>query len=104
MNINIKNDLWHYLAESTRPIVMYGMGNGADKIIAVCEKYGIELVSALAFNSADRVKMVAKDAKELIYILSSSEEEMNAKANGMLVKYGAMADEIFNTVKAGFGQ
>lgn len=43
MNINIKNDLWHYLAESTRPIVMYGMGNGAEKIIAVCEKYGIEI-------------------------------------------------------------
>ena len=30
-------------------------------------------------------------------------EEMNAKANAMLNKYGAMADEIFNTVKAGFG-
>ena len=30
-------------------------------------------------------------------------EEMNAKALGMLDKYGAMADEIFNTVKAGFG-
>ena len=31
-------------------------------------------------------------------------EEMNAKANGMLTKYCALADEIFNTVKAGFGQ
>ena len=31
-------------------------------------------------------------------------EEMNAKANGMLKKYCAMADEIFDTVKAGFGQ
>ena len=30
-------------------------------------------------------------------------EEMNAKALGMLAKYGDMADEIFNTVKAGFG-
>ena len=30
-------------------------------------------------------------------------EEMNAKVNGMLTKYCAMADEIFNTVKAGFG-
>ena len=30
-------------------------------------------------------------------------EEMNAKALGMLDKYGAMADEIFETVKAGFG-
>ena len=31
-------------------------------------------------------------------------EEMNAKANNMLSVYGAMADEIFTTVKAGFGQ
>ena len=31
-------------------------------------------------------------------------EEMNAKANGMLQKYCALADEIFTTVKAGFGQ
>ena len=31
-------------------------------------------------------------------------ERMNAKANGMLDTYCAMADEIFNTVKAGFGQ
>ena len=31
-------------------------------------------------------------------------EEMNAKANGMLNKYCAAADEIFTTVKAGFGQ
>ncbi len=31
-------------------------------------------------------------------------EEMNRKANLMLNKYGQMADEIFNEVKAGFGQ
>ena len=48
MNINIKTDLWHYLASSRSPIVMYGMGNGADKIIAVCEKYGIEICDFFA--------------------------------------------------------
>ncbi len=31
-------------------------------------------------------------------------ERLNAKANGMMAKYCPMADEIFNTVKAGFGQ
>ena len=31
-------------------------------------------------------------------------EKMNAKANSMMDKYCALADEIFNTVKAGFGQ
>ena len=29
-------------------------------------------------------------------------EEMNAKCLGMLDKYGKLADEIFETVKAGF--
>lgn len=43
MNINVNTDLWHYLAKSSRPVVMYGMGNGADKIIAVCKKYGVEI-------------------------------------------------------------
>lgn len=43
MKIDISTDLWHYLRDTDRPIVMYGMGNGADKILAVCEKYGIEI-------------------------------------------------------------
>ena len=36
-------DLWKYLSGSNKTIVMYGMGNGADKILAVCEKYGIKV-------------------------------------------------------------
>ena len=43
MNVDIYKDLWHYLSSCDRPIVMYGMGNGADKIIAVCKKYGVEI-------------------------------------------------------------
>ena len=44
-------DLWHYLkAESDRgrPILLYGMGNGADKIIAVCDKFGITVRDCFA--------------------------------------------------------
>ena len=36
-----QHDLWQYLSTTDKPIVMYGMGNGADKILAVCERYGI---------------------------------------------------------------
>ena len=44
MNFNGVGDLWTYLAsQKKKSIVMYGMGNGADKILAVCEKYGIEV-------------------------------------------------------------
>ena len=49
MNLSIfstlteQGDLWEYLRKTPKSIVMYGMGNGADKILAVCEKYGIEV-------------------------------------------------------------
>ncbi len=34
-------DLWQCLQEEKRDILLYGMGNGADKLLAVCEKKGI---------------------------------------------------------------
>ena len=37
-----RQDLWEYLrVQQKKSIVMYGMGNGADKILSVCERYGI---------------------------------------------------------------
>ena len=37
-----RQDLWEYLgSQQKKSIVMYGMGNGADKILAICERYGI---------------------------------------------------------------
>ena len=44
-------DLWHSLktaSDSGRPILLYGMGNGADKIITVCEAYGIPVADFFA--------------------------------------------------------
>ncbi len=41
-------DLWEYLKTSPLPKVLYGMGDGADKVIAVCEKYGIVLSGVFA--------------------------------------------------------
>lgn len=41
-------DVWHSLKNTKRPILIYGMGNGADKIISVFEKYGIEYKDVFA--------------------------------------------------------
>ncbi|MBE6624230.1 MAG: FkbM family methyltransferase [Ruminococcaceae bacterium] len=41
-------DLWHYLKTVSKPILIYGMGNGADKIIAVLESYGIKYEDVFA--------------------------------------------------------
>ena len=51
-----------------------------EDFLPVCTEYGIELVSAIALNSADRVEMIAKEAKELIYIFSPSEKDMENNA------------------------
>ena len=32
------SDMWEELKNEKRPIMVYGMGNGADKIISVLEK------------------------------------------------------------------
>jgi len=42
------HDLWEYLQETDKTVVMYGMGNGADKILAVCERYGITVADFFA--------------------------------------------------------
>lgn len=41
-------DMWDRLSKENRPIVVYGMGNGADKLIRRFEKYGIEIADFFA--------------------------------------------------------
>ncbi len=43
MELNITEDLWTYLARQEKPIVMYGMGDGADKVLRVALERGIEV-------------------------------------------------------------
>ena len=39
----MEQDLWSYLQTVKKPIVLYGMGNGADKIIDVLKANNIEI-------------------------------------------------------------
>ncbi len=58
---------------------------------AACCKAGLQAASLNVFINTKTLKN-----REVA-------DEMNAKALGMLDKYCAMADDIFNTVKSGFG-
>ena len=40
--------LWDYLTEVKKPIVLYGMGNGADRIIDACDKRDIPINAVFA--------------------------------------------------------
>ena len=40
--------VWQALRESPEPVVLYGMGDGADKVLAAFEKYGITAAGVMA--------------------------------------------------------
>ena len=46
-----KKDVWDMLKEEKRPIVIYGMGNGADKLLRRFEKYGIAVSDIFASDA-----------------------------------------------------
>jgi len=45
---NRENTLFERLKRENRPIIIYGMGNGADKIMDICEKMGIAISDIFA--------------------------------------------------------
>lgn len=49
-------DLWNYLKTAKKPIVLYGMGNGADKIISVLDRYDIKISGVFASDGFVRAK------------------------------------------------
>lgn len=47
-------DVWSILGKSEKPIVLYGMGNGADKILSVFSSKGIEAAGVFASDGFAR--------------------------------------------------
>lgn len=45
---DFKCDIWTHLQKTDKPILIYGMGNGADKIIGNFERFGIEYKDVFA--------------------------------------------------------
>ena len=82
----------------------------AIEAIAVFAEKGSRLAVSDAGCGAVCCKAALQAASLNVFINTKSlknretAEAMNAKANAMLTKYCAIADEIFTTVKAGFGQ
>lgn len=55
---NLERDLWEYLKKTEKPIVLYGMGNGADKIVSVLKAKGIDFKGIFASDGFVRNKQV----------------------------------------------
>ena len=49
-------DLWHYLKTSVKPIYLYGMGNGAEKILDTLDAHGLRASGVFASDGFVRKK------------------------------------------------
>lgn len=89
-------DLWDYLASSKKTVVMYGMGNGADKILTVCEKYGIEVADF--FASDGFVRGHSFHGKTVISY-SAMKEKYGAENVIVLLSFGSSLPDVLDLFK-----
>lgn len=116
MNSLNEISVWQFLKNTDKPIIIYGMGNGADKVLAMFEKYGIKCSGVMASDdfvrgqhyrefTVQRLDYFEKMYNELIIAISfgtqieSVMEHIKALAKNHTVivpNVPVYGDEIFN--------
>ena len=84
-------DLWSYLASTKKTVVMYGMGNGADKILEVCARYKIEVADF--FASDGFVRGHSFHGKTVISY-SAAKEKYGAENMIVLLSFGSSLPDV----------
>jgi FkbM family methyltransferase len=87
-------ELWSELYESGKPIVLYGMGNGADKIISVLESKGMECADV--FASDDFVRGQFFHGKK---VLKLSDVAQKYDDFNILVSFGSSLPEVMERIR-----
>ena len=89
-------DLWQYLTLTDKTIVMYGMGNGADKILAVCEKFNIQIADF--FASDGFVRGHSFHGKRVLSY-SETKEKYGAENIIVLLSFGSSLPDVLSLFK-----
>lgn len=86
-------DIWTYLKGTTKPIVLYGTGNGADKIYARLCKENIKISGIFASDGF-------KKGKEFAGFCVTSYEELKRQFSEMiiLVCFGSHLDSVIDNI------
>ena len=99
--------IWQYLEEAPKPIIIYGMGNGADKILAVMEQRGIkpsafmasdEFVRGHSFRGFEVKKLadIEKQYKSFIILVAfgTNRTDVLEKIYSLSEKYEVYAPDV----------
>ncbi len=87
-------ELWKYLKTVKKPIVLYGMGNGADKIIKVLKERGIPFDGVFASDGFVRDKTFHG-----FKISSYAELKERFGSMAVLLCFGSARDEVLENIK-----
>ena len=90
----MERDLWENLKKTNKPIVLYGMGNGADKIVSVLESEEIEFKGIFASDGFVRKKQVYGLPIESYSALKDRFGEMI-----VLLSFGTHRAEVMENIK-----
>lgn len=85
--------LWEHLKHTKKPIVLYGMGNGADKIISVLNAYGIPFCDVFASDGFVRKKLFHS-----VPISSYAELKEKHKDMVILLCFGSQLPEVIENI------
>lgn len=88
-----KISLWDYLAQQKRPVVIYGMGEGALKIMRVCKQYGVEIAGIFASD-----EYVRGHSFEGFLVEKLSDVERRLADFIVLVAFGVDYDEMIEHI------
>lgn len=88
-----EENLWIKLQNATKPVVLYGMGNGADKILALCEKYGVKVSGVFASDGFAR-----HNEYHGFTVLSYSEMKQKFGEMIVLVSFGTQRPEVISLI------
>jgi len=92
-------DLWQTLktaSDGGRPILLYGMGNGADKILTVCEAYGIPVAD---FFASDGFVRGHSFHGKVVLSFSQACEKYGAENMIILLSFASSRPEVLETIE-----
>ncbi len=87
-------DLWQYLKEASKPIVLYGMGNGAEKILDILENMDIQVSGIFASDGFVKPKVFRGFTLE-----SYSDIKKRLGSMIVLVAFGSARSEVLENIK-----
>lgn len=89
-----EENIWQFLQNTNKPIILYGMGNGADKVLKLFECYGIKCSGVMASDD-----FVRGQSYKGFTVQKLSYFEGKYKDIVIAVTFGTQIEDVINNIK-----